>query len=45
MAEFIAGVAAPVLFFLGVLSWALIILGSIAAVAAVYWIGERWRKR
>ncbi|QIG58542.1 hypothetical protein PQE18_gp64 [Arthrobacter phage DrSierra] len=45
MAEFITGIAAPVLFFLGVLSWALIILGTVGAVAAVYWIGERWRKR
>lgn len=32
-------------FLLGVISWAAIILGTIAAVAAVYWIGERWWKR
>ncbi|QPX62397.1 membrane protein [Arthrobacter phage Lizalica] len=32
------------LFALGVLAWALVLLGSVGAVAAVYWIGERWRK-
>ncbi|WNO26082.1 membrane protein [Arthrobacter phage Wildwest] len=45
MADYMTGLAAPVLFLLGVVSWALIIVGSVAAVAAVYWIGERWRKR
>ncbi|UIW13322.1 membrane protein [Arthrobacter phage Crewmate] len=34
-----------VLFALGVASWAVILIGSCAAVAAVYWIGDRWWKR
>ncbi|QXO14602.1 hypothetical protein SEA_KAYLISSA_68 [Arthrobacter phage Kaylissa] len=33
-----------VLFVLGVLAWALVLVGSVAAVAAVYWIDGRWRK-
>ncbi|QOP65194.1 membrane protein [Arthrobacter phage Tuck] len=36
---------APVLFVLGVISWAVILVGSCAAVAAVYWLRERWWKR
>lgn len=31
-------------FVLGVVVWAAIMLGSVAAVAAVYWLRERWRK-
>ncbi|UVK63586.1 membrane protein [Arthrobacter phage Janeemi] len=45
MADYMTGVAAPVLFLLGVLSWAVILVGSVAAVAAVYWLRERWWKR
>ncbi|QOP65125.1 membrane protein [Arthrobacter phage Adumb2043] len=31
-------------FVLGVAAWAAIMLGSVGAVAAVYWLRERWRK-
>ncbi|URQ05055.1 hypothetical protein SEA_ITER_67 [Arthrobacter phage Iter] len=32
------------LFVLGVAAWAAIMLGSVAAVAAVYWLRDRWQK-
>ncbi|QNJ56565.1 membrane protein [Arthrobacter phage Elezi] len=35
----------PALFVLGVVAWAVILVGSVAAVAAVYWLRERWWKR
>ncbi|UJQ86856.1 membrane protein [Arthrobacter phage Reedo] len=45
MAEYVVDVVAPVLFFLGVAAWFLIIVGSCGAVALVYWLRELWRKR
>jgi hypothetical protein len=45
MLDYLTGVAAPVLFFLGVLWWFLILVGSVAAVALVYTIREWWAKR
>jgi hypothetical protein len=45
MAEYITGLAAPVLFWLAVLAWFLILVGSVAAVALVYMIREWWAKR
>lgn len=41
----IDGVDPGVMFVIGVVSWAVILIGSVAAVAAVYWIRERWWKR
>lgn len=31
-------------FVLGVAAWATIMLGSVGAVAAVYWLRDRWGK-
>lgn len=45
MAEFIVGVAAPLLFLIAVVAWFLILVGSVAAVALVYWIRDTWKKR
>lgn len=41
----IPGVDPGVMFLIGVASWFVILVGSVAAVAAVYWIRERWWKR
>jgi hypothetical protein len=45
LVEYVTGLAAPVLFLLGVLAWALILVGSCAAVVLVYLVREWWAKR
>lgn len=45
MAEYITGVAAPILFFLGIGLWFLILVGSVALVALVYGLRDAWKRR
>ncbi|UYL87672.1 membrane protein [Arthrobacter phage VResidence] len=45
MVEFMTGLAAPVLFLLGVLYCFVILVGSVALVALVYWLRDLWKKR